>query len=320
MADWKEKNVLITGGAGFVGSHLAEALLERGANITILDNFAITLDNNIAHLRERVRLIDHDVTGGGLKFQRYDCIYHLAALAAPNQCEKYPTDAFRVNVQGTFNIFKSAVASGVGKVVFPSSALIYGTNPKYIPIDEKHPISATENVYCITKKLGEDLCRSFEEEHSLPITVLRLFNTFGPRQTPDYLIPTIIRQAMDNGVVELWSDKPTRDFNFVHNTISALIAVGESDLGGDIYNVGSGEEISIREIAETISSEFDAKLNFLNKEVIGSIHLRCDNSRMKEVFGWRPSVSFREGLARTIKWYKEYNNAVSAKGDMRKIS
>ncbi|MEW6604509.1 MAG: NAD-dependent epimerase/dehydratase family protein [Thermoproteota archaeon] len=315
MPDWKGRSVLITGGAGFLGSHLADMLLNKGASISILDNFAIGSKRNLENSLEKMGLIDHDLSKGNLPLKKdFDCIFHLAAIASPHQCEKFPSDAFKVNVQGTFEILKFALKSSARKVIFTSSAFLYGNNPRYLPLDEKHPLDTTESVYSITKKLGEDLCRTFKNEHSLPITILRLFNTFGPRQTSDYLIPTIIEQAANKGKVQLWSDKPVRDFNFVSNTVDALIAVAESDdMGNNVYNVGSGEEISIKDISTVIASEFNAEVEFLDKPVVGPLRLRCDNSLMKEIFNWTPKVKFMDGLKQTINWYKSHQKLPSIK-------
>lgn len=299
----KGKDILVTGGAGFIGSHLCEALIARDCNVTVVDNRPQTA----VHLPKdhRMNVIEADVSSdmGNVKGS-FDCIFHLAAYAVPTMCEKNPDEAFRTNVRGTYEVLKYASTSGSRKVVFTSSALLYGRQPSYLPIDEKHPVDGTDNVYSITKKLGEDICRAFRNSNHLSIAILRLFNTFGPRQTCDYLIPTIIAQAKENKVVELWSDKPTKDFNYVTNTVDALLAVAESTVTPDVLNVGSGEEINIATIAQMIAVKFGAEVRFLNREVLGALRSKCDYGLMSETFNWKPRVSFTEGLDMTIKYFE----------------
>jgi dTDP-glucose 4,6-dehydratase len=309
MRSWKDKTVIITGGAGFIGSHLVDTLLENGARTIVIDKLSedtgINMRNHLEKYSENLRFMNLDVASEEISLsETADCIFHLASYAVPTLCESNVAEAFRTNVKGTFKVLKFASTCRARKVVFTSSALLYGREPVYLPIDEKHPIKPTESVYCITKKLGEDLCTVFAETDGLSISIARLFNTFGPRQTDDYLIPTIIKQAMEKGRVELWSDKPTRDLNFVQNTVEALMAIGASDIKDNLFNVGSGIETSVKDVAEKIAKEFNADLEFLGKDVIGSLRLRCDNRLIQERLGWRPKISFDEGINQTLQWYK----------------
>lgn len=302
---WNGKNVLVTGGAGFIGSHLCEALIARGCNITVIDkDFGPEIEelyNNFA-----IDIVNRDIISGLSQLRdSYDYIFHLAAYAVPTLCEKNPIEAFLTNVRGTYELLKYATNTKSGKVVFTSTALLYGREPIYLPIDEKHPIDGTDNVYSITKKLGEDICRTFRTKYKIPIAILRLFNTYGPRQTEEYLIPTMIKQAMNSGIIELWSDKPKKDFNYVLNVVDALLSVAESDVMVDVLNVGSGEEVSISSIARTVASEFDAEVKFLNKEVIGSLRSQCDYKLISDKYKWRPKISFNDGLTATIRYFKE---------------
>lgn len=302
---WKGKDVLVTGGAGFIGSHLCEALIGKGCNVTIIDK---NLDSEIRALysNSRVEIVNQDIISGLSQLKdSYDYIFHLAAYAVPTLCERNPVEAFLTNVRGTYELLKYATNTKSGKVAFTSTALLYGRDPLYLPIDEKHPVDGTDNVYSITKKLGEDICRAFRARYKMPIAILRLFNTYGPRQADEYLIPTMIKQAMDDGMIELWSDKPQRDFNYVLNVVDALLTVAESDAMADVLNVGSGEEVSISSIARIVASEFDAEVKFLNKEVIGSLRSQCDYKLMSSTYNWKPKVSFNEGLTATIRYFKE---------------
>lgn len=297
---WRGKTVLVTGSSGFIGSHLTDRLALEQADVIGFD----IVPPKYASERHNVKHIILDITSGLCTISRkIDVIFHLAAYAVPNLCETNPSEAFKVNVQGTYNMLRFASRNKIPKFVFTSSALLYGRIPIYLPIDEKHPTIPTDNTYCITKKLGEDLCSAFQSNTDLSVTILRLFNTFGPRQDPDYLIPTIIHQAITKKSIELWSDKPTRDFNYIDNTVDALLTVGSSAIGG-LYNVGSGKEVKISEITYHIASRLGAQVRFLNKDVIGPLRLCCDNSKICDTFGWKPKTSFSEGIDKTLTWYE----------------
>jgi len=311
--DWKNKNALITGAAGFLGSHLTEALNNLGANVIAVDLISQFGSANIDHLKDKIKIIDTDITNEK-DFEKItddvDYIFHLAAYAVPSMCEKNPDIAFRTNVQGTFNVMRFVVKKDVEKFIFPSSALLYGRYPQYLPIDEKHPIEFSGNIYNATKKIGEDLCLHFHEKHNLPVVFFRLFNAFGPRQSSYYFIPTVIVQAMKTKQIELWSEKPTRDFTFVSDTISAFIKAAESKYIGGPINIGSGREIKTGDIARQIANSFGAEIKFLNKEVTGSMRLQCDNTKAREILGWKPTVPFEDGLDKTIQWFKENSDKI----------
>jgi nucleoside-diphosphate-sugar epimerase len=303
---WANKNVLVTGGLGFIGSHLVEKLVSLGANVTAVD---IVNENNISNLegiKDSVKILNCDVSNlGDVKsLPNFDVIFHLAAFAYPKFCEDNPELAFRTNVDGVFNILNHARKTDVKRFIFTSTAQLYGRYPKYIPIDEQHPIDFSESVYNLTKFYGENLCTLFYEKYGLPVTFFRLFNTFGPRQGPEYFIPTVILQALTKNVVELWSDKPTRDFTYVADTVNALISAAESDHRGGPINIGSGDETRVADIAKHIADKLNAELKFLNKDVIGSMRLCCDNSYARRHINWKPEVAFKDGLNKTIEWYK----------------
>jgi len=306
--NWDNKNVVVTGAAGFIGSHLTDVLVNLGANVIAVDLVSQFGSANIDHLKDRIKIIDADISNekeldkidGDI-----DYVFHLAAYAVPTLCDKNPGIAFRTNVQGTFNMLRFSVKKDVQKFVFPSSALLYGRYPQYLPIDEKHPIEFSSNIYNATKKIDEDLCLLFHEKHNLPVVFFRLFNAFGPRQAADYFIPTVIIQAMKTKTIELWSEKPTRDFTFVQDTANAFVRAAESKYVGGPINIGSGHEVKTGDIARQIAESFGAEIKFLNKEVTGSMRLQCDNTKAREILGWHPSIPFEEGLERTIQWFKE---------------
>jgi dTDP-glucose 4,6-dehydratase len=305
IMNWAGKTAIVTGGAGFIGSHLVDGLVAAGANVVVADCIQQIGTANIAHLADRVRIVDCDVAANGAiaALGKADAIFHLAALAVPSACEKNPEIAFRVNVQGTFNVLRHALESGVEKVVFPSTAQLYGRYPKYLPIDEQHPIEISGSVYNATKKIGEELCNLFYEKHGLPVVWLRLFNCFGPRQTPDYLIPTIISQGL-SGRIDLWNERPTRDFTYVGDTAAAFIKAAETRWCGGPINIGSGREVATGDLARQVATGLGSELTFQNREVTGCMRMLCDRRRAAAVLGWEPSVPFEQGLNMTIDWWK----------------
>lgn len=302
------RTVIVTGGAGFLGSHLVDKLLELDVHVTVVDMPSAKNSRKLAHVMDRIEFIGADISNDKdlEKFKPADFIFHLAAYAVPNLCEKNPDIAFKSNVLGTYNILKFALETSAKKIIFPSSALLYGKHPKYLPIDEKHPIEIN-SVYNATKKFGENLCDYFIENHNLPVVYFRLFNSFGPRQDVDYFIPTVIVQAVKQKKVEIWNSEPTRDFTFVTDTVDAFIKAAESNFVGGPINIGSGREIKVVEIAKMITEKLDAKLITLNKPVSGSMRLSCNNSLGKKAIGWEPRIKFEDGLNDTIDWLIKNN-------------
>ncbi len=303
--NWREKTILVTGGAGFLGSHLIDSLLSNGANVTVVDKISEIGTKNINHVLDKITVLDCDITANGAldKIKPPDVIFHLAAVAVPSFCESNQELAFRVNVHGTFNVLRYALDKNVEKVVFPSSAQLYGRYPKYLPIDEHHPIEISGSVYNATKKIGEELCNLFYEKHGLPVVWFRLFNCFGPRQSTDYLIPTVISQGL-NGKIELWNEKPTRDFTFVGDTAAALIKGAETRWCGGPINIGSGREVVIGDIARRVADSLGAEIVFQNREVSGCMRMCCDKRRAESVLGWKPATQFETGLQETIDWWR----------------
>lgn len=300
--NWKNKHCVVTGGGGFLGRHLVDELVRRKATVTVIDVVNMEkesqgiVENKVCDISQKDSLqIEGDV----------DFIFHLAAYAYPKACNENPSRAFETNVTGTMNMLLLAKERGVQKFVFPSSGQLYGRYPKYLPVDERHPIDYKDNFYNVTKKLGEDLCAIFNDRYDVPIVFFRLFNSFGPGQNKDYLIPTIIHQALKNRTIELWNEKPTRDFTFVTDTIQAFIKAAESPFRGGPINIGSGQEIRVGDIARQIATALNAQITFLNKEVIGSMRMCCDRASAKRILGWEPHIDFKEGLNKTIEWYKE---------------
>lgn len=304
--NWKNRSVLVTGGAGFIGSNLVEVLLRKGARVYVADLFPRSAGINLRSLPGAVRKIRCDLSEPSCRKKlpkSIDYIFHLAAMANPNECERDPVRAYACNVLTLLNVLIYAKEARPRRVVFPSSAYLYG-DPKYLPVDEKHPLDYVKSIYNTTKKAGEDICDIFHKKFGIPVVYLRLFTTFGPKQSTTYFIPTVLVQSLKNPRIELWSDKPTRDFTYVSDTVAALMRAAGSRAFCDPINIGSGKELRTREIADYLAHLLGADVSFLGKKVIGPMRMCCDNRKAKRLLKWHPLISFEHGLVKTINWYK----------------
>lgn len=303
--DWAGKEVAVTGAAGFLGGHLCEALVVKGAKVVALDNFTVGSRSNIKLFKNETQIVNCDITKDDIReyIENSQIIFHLAALANPRSCKENFGLAFRVNVEGTKNVLDAS--RNCQHLIFMSAAATYG-NPSYVPIDEKHPLNATDP-YAITKIMAEHLCTNYYQNYGVPVVIVRNFSTFGPRQAPSYIIPTLIIQALQKKKIEIWNPKPTRDFMYIDNTIDALLRIAESEeLIGDVINVGSGDEVQIGVLTEKVSQMFGGlPIVNLNKDVVGSERLVCDNTKLKKATGWKLIVPFEDGLQRTCGWFKQ---------------
>ena len=257
--NWKNSKVLVTGSGGFIGSHLVEKLHSLKADLTcfvrytsmndwgFLDGFSRKESLNIIS----ADLKDSDAVRKAVKGQ--EIIFHLGAAVSIPHSYDFPREHLQTNIIGTFNVLQSAKENNVKKVVHMSSSEVYGTALEAL-INESHPLQA-QSPYSASKISADKLAESFHLSFGLPVAQARPFNTFGPRQSARAIIPTIITQALVNNKVTIGNDKPTRDFNYVGNTVDGLIATAESEKSvGEVINLGSGIETSIGELAKKIQS------------------------------------------------------------------
>ena len=314
------KTVVVTGADGFIGSHLAERLVNEGATVR-----ALVLYNSFnswgwldeSDYRDRIEVVAGDVRDPHFcrsLVQGADVVFHLAALIAIPYSYRAPDSYIDTNVRGTTNICQAALDYGVTRVVHTSTSEVYGT-ARYVPIDEAHPLQP-QSPYSASKIGADSLALSFFHAFGLPVTVARPFNTYGPRQSARAVIPTIISQiASGMTEIRLGDTRPTRDFNYVEDTCRGLIALATSGRTvGEVVNIGSNSEISIAETFELIrqlmGSEAwlvtdDERVRPAGSEVF---RLWCDNRKIRELAGYEPEVPLREGLARTIRWFSEADN------------
>jgi nucleoside-diphosphate-sugar epimerase len=314
--------VLVTGSSGFIGSHLCDHLSTiLGCKVVGIDSSppkfntvgdSITINNPISSTTDfsfkQVDISNRDEIEDVYNEDEFDFVFHLAALANPRTCKSNFDLAFNVNAVGTKNIIEKS--KDKSRLVFMSSAAVYG-NPQKVPISETHPMNGNDP-YAITKIMGEDLCTCFMDNYEHDICIGRNFNTFGERQAEDYIIPTLIKQALIEHRIEIWNSGPIRDFMYIKDALNALIIIAEHGETGKIYNIGTGKGIRIGELADMVRDIVDEHLlvKDLKKSVLGSTELVADNGKLCSL-GWGPKVGFYEGLRRTVNWFKAANEVIA---------
>jgi len=303
----EHKNVLITGGCGFIGGHLSNVLLDQGVNVSIIDNLAYGIPNNIKKFKELGilnKLDINDLSMDNALFENIDCIFHLAAENIPSVCEKKPIESFTTNIKGTFTITQLGFINKVKKIVFTSSAFVYSQPPLYLPIDERHPISKSQSFYGSMKLLAESICWDQRLKYpSTSIAIARLFNVYGPGQTDYYVIPKLIKQCLNNKIdtIDLWEGESTRDFMYIEDVLEGLILLANKSGSVGPINLGSGEQVSIKELVEImISLTSNKKIKFTKPDVIRS-YLLANNALALSTLGWEPKIRIRQGLEEIIK-------------------
>ena len=282
--------VLVTGANGFIGRHVVKALRETQHEVIATDNEWLNLRWN-----ESVDM-EADITKPIAPMKGLDAVIHLAGLANPRECDAYPGSAFDKNVNGTHQVLRMALASGVKKLVYASTAHVYGISPKYMPTDETHPLWLQNN-YTLTKILGEQLCELYYENHGLSYTTLRLFNAYGPGQSKGYFIPDMLSKA-SKGAIVLPGGNTTKDWVYVEEVAQAFIKALETPYVGPI-NIGTGTETEISVLADYIAHAMGA--SFETTAAPNATRMLADNSRAKKVLGWQPKVGVVEGLERILQ-------------------
>ena len=311
--NWKGRKVLVTGAGGFIGSHLAERLAVLGADVRALVRYTSTgrwgwLDQSPAKAEFDIVLGDvRDFFSIREAMQGREVVFHLAALIGIPYSYQAPQSYLHTNIEGTLNVLQAARELGTERVICTSTSEVYGS-AQYVPIDEKHPLQG-QSPYSASKIAADKLAESYFRSFGTPVSVVRPFNTYGPRQSARAVIPTIITQALAGTEVRLGSLTPTRDFNFVADTVEGFVAAAASrEAVGQVMNLGTGAEISIQKLASTVGELLGKKLTLVaedlrirpeNSEVD---RLCADATKARDVIGWTPSVSLEDGLRQTIAW------------------
>jgi NAD dependent epimerase/dehydratase len=326
--------ILITGADGFIGSHLTEALVRQGYDVRAFVQYNSFnswgwLDRCAPDVAGKFDVFAGDVRdphGVKTAMQGCDAVLHLAALIAIPYSYHSPDTYVDTNIKGTLNIVQAARELGVGKVIHTSTSEVYGT-ARFVPITEEHPLQG-QSPYSASKIGADQIALSFYCAFGTPVTVIRPFNTYGPRQSARAVIPTVITQiASGKRQIKLGAIHPTRDFNYVADTVSGFIAALASDQGaGEVINLGSNYEISIGNTVKVIAEVMGADIEIitdeqrLRPEKSEVDRLWASNEKATRLLGWRPSYGdvegFKRGIAETVAWFREPANLSAYKSDI----
>lgn len=314
---WGGKRVLVTGAGGFIGSHLAEMLVREGACTRALVHYNAAgtwgwLDRS--SYKDEMKVFVGDICDRDSLKQAMTgtaVVFHLAALIAIPYSYHAPASYIRTNVEGTLNVLQAARELGVERVVHTSTSEVYGT-ARYVPINEAHPLQG-QSPYAASKIGADKFVEAFHLSFGLPVVTVRPFNTFGPRQSARAVIPTIIAQCLTGSVVRLGSLHPTRDLNYVADTVKGfLLAATSPGAIGRTINIGSGREISMGDLAELIirlvgcSVVVESEALRVRPEKSEVERLLADSTLARNLLGWQPSTPLEEGLNLTIDWMREH--------------
>jgi len=327
------KRILVTGADGFIGSHLVEALVRKGCAVRAFVYYNSFnswgwLDRTPEDIKAAIDIFAGDIRdphGVRKAMEGCDIVLHLAALISIPYSYHSPDTYVDTNVKGTLNVVQAARELGTRKVVHTSTSEVYGT-ARFVPITEEHPLQG-QSPYAATKIGADQIAMSFHCAFDTPVTIFRPFNTYGPRQSARAVIPTTITQvAGGRRRVKLGALHPTRDFNYVGDTVAGLIAVAESDkVIGEVVNCGSNCEISIGDAVKLIGDLMGVELEIetedqrLRPEKSEVERLWADNSKIQRLTGFKPQTGLREGLQKTIEWFTDPENLSRYKADIYNV-
>ncbi|MBI4019220.1 MAG: GDP-mannose 4,6-dehydratase [Candidatus Aenigmarchaeota archaeon] len=317
-------NLVITGGGGFIGSHLTEELLQRGHEVTVFDNAELEKLRNIQHLKtnERFHFVKGDITGNGMKdviTEDIDVVYHLAAVVGvKNYCED-PLGTVSVNILGTKNVAEAAMKHGT-KVIYTSTSEVFGKNPK-VPWkeDDDRVVGSTKVdrwTYSTSKSMSEHMLFALNRMHGLPVTIVRYFNVYGPRQAPIFMIPACLRRILRNERPLIYDGgTPTRCFTYVKDAIEGTLLAAESKKAeGHAFNIGSMKERTLNETAQLMlkaAGREDLGVEYVDtRKLYGSIYEDIprrvpDAGKAKAMLGWEATTSLEEGIREMIAWCRQ---------------
>lgn len=324
------KKILVTGSEGFIGSHLVDELLEKKYRVKALIQYnsfnSLGWINDLKNKNSKnLQIIFGDIRDASLinnVTQDCDIIFNLAALISIPYSYNAPLSYYETNVKGTLNILEAAKLNKIKKIIITSSSEVYGT-AQYVPIDEKHPLVG-QSPYAASKIAADQLAMAYYYSFNLPITIIRPFNTYGPRQSLRAIIPTIIQQLIfNNANIDLGNTKATRDFTYISDTIEGFMKSINSNCKGEIINLGTGYEINIRELAIEIGTILGMKVKIstdkqrLRPSKSEVERLKSSNIKALKILKWKPKLigkkGLREGVQKTVTWFLKNKKLLSNK-------
>ncbi|MBU0628034.1 MAG: GDP-mannose 4,6-dehydratase [Nanoarchaeota archaeon] len=314
--------IIVTGGAGFIGSHVCEALLSKGDNVICIDDFndyyspKIKRDNIDDCLRNpNFRLYEADIYDNGIiseifRKNKIDVIIHLAARAGVRGSFLNPGLYQKVNVQGTLNLLNLAVEFKISKFIFGSSSSVYGANDK-VPFSENDPVNNQISPYAITKKEAEDLCKRYSKDHNLKVACLRFFTVYGPRGRPDMAPYKFTKLIGEGKEIEVYGDgKSKRDYTHVQDIVDGILSALEKEFDFEIINIGDSRTIELNYLIRLIEENLGKKANIVIKpKQKGDVEITyADISKAKMLLSYSPKVSIEEGIKLFVEWFKKNEN------------
>jgi NAD dependent epimerase/dehydratase len=316
----KNQKILITGGTGFIGSHLTEYLVKKNFDVVVFDHY--NSNNSWGWLESSKMKNDFKVVLGDIRdfdsvskaMVGCSYVFHLAALIGIPYSYRSPLAYIKTNIEGTYNVLEAAKNLNIEQVLITSTSETYGT-AQYVPIDEEHPLVG-QSPYSASKIAADQLAISYYKSFELPVKIIRPFNTYGPRQSGRAIIPTIIAQLLKgNFEIELGSLTPTRDLTYIGDTCSGFEEVFKSNfLFGKVVNVGMNQEISIGNLAKLIASIMNVELSIklsdkrVRPKESEVERLFCDNKKLLKSTTWKPKYTLEQGIKEVIEWMKKPNN------------
>lgn len=309
----QNKRVLVTGGAGFIGSHIVDRLLNLGAKVTVLDSLVTGSIENLSHNLDKIKFIQKDLNDESAleeALEGVEFISHQAALRSVPKSVEHPLDYHEANVSGTLKLFLKAKARRVKRIAFASSSSVYGERTDFPEKESDAPVPVSP--YAATKLMGEYYAAIFSKLYQLEVVSLRYFNVFGPRQSLEnryaVVVPKFITCLLKGGSPPIYGDgKQERDFTYIANVVEAnILALGQEGVAGEVFNIASGSPKSVNSLLEVLKEVIatDAEPVYLEKRPGDVFKTEADITKAARLLGWQPKIDFRPGLEKTIEWFR----------------
>lgn len=314
MHDLKNKKVMVTGGAGFIGSTLVRELIKEGAKVIVFDLFTSGDMRNLKDVKDKISVIKGDITDHNfqkiLKRSGAEYVFNLAAEPYIPHCYYRPMRFFEVNANGALNVLFASKHLGIKKIVQYSTSEVYGS-AKYVPMDEDHP-TLPLSTYAASKLATDRLCYTLHHEQNIPVVILRQFNVYGPRETQPYIIPELITQLSRSNKLHLGNIKAKRDLTYVEDAARGAIALMKTpSTEGQVFNLGTGRDWSVEQLANMIGklmghNKIYIEIDPSRLRPLDVTRLQCDSKKARQLTGWKPRTDIIEGLKNTIEDFENH--------------